>query len=94
MSSSQVISDDRQSHLAHIVTDAIWNDDLVDYSDDDMAVRVARQAIAEFVKEDQEIDQKAREKVASLKRGVIEGSPEWEILFKKYYEEERNRRGK
>jgi hypothetical protein len=94
MSSSQVISDDRQSHLAHIVTDAIWNDDLVDYSDDDLAVRVARQAIAEFVKEDQEIDQKAREKVASLKRGVIEGSPEWEILFKKYYEEERNRRGK
>lgn len=89
-----MISDDRQSHLAHIITDAIWNDDLVDYSDDDLAVRVARQAIAEFVKEDREIDQMAREKVATLKRGVIEGSPEWDIMFKKYYEEERNKRGK
>jgi len=89
-----MISDDRQSHLAHIITDAIWNDDLVDYSDDDLAVRVARQAIAEFVKEDRDIDQFARDKVASLKRGVIEGSPEWDIMFKKYYEEERNKRGK
>ncbi len=89
-----MISDDRQSHLAHIITDAIWNDDLVDYSDDDLAVRVARQAIAEFVKEDREIDQMARDKVTSLKRGVIEGSPEWDIMFKKYYEEERNKRGK
>lgn len=91
MKSSLVISEDRQSHLAHVITDAIWNDDLVDYSDDDLAVRVARQAIAEFVKEDQEIDERARDKVASLKRGVIEGSPEWEIMYKKYYEEERNK---
>lgn len=88
-----MISEDRQSHLAHILTDAIWNDDLVDYSDEDLALRVAKKAIAEFVKEDQEVDRRAREKVASLKRGVIEGSPEWDILFKKYYEEERNRRG-
>lgn len=89
-----IISEDRQSHLAHVITDAIWNDDLVDYSDDEMALRVAKKAIAEFVKEDEEIDQRARDKVTSLKRGVVEGSPEWDILYKKYYEEERNRRGK
>ena len=88
-----IITEDRQSYLAHIITDAIWNDDLVDYSDDDLALRVAKKAIAEFVKEDEIIDQKARDKVASLKRGVIEGSPEWDILYKKYYEEERNRKG-
>jgi hypothetical protein len=86
-----IISEDRQSHLAHKITDAIWNDDLVDYSDDDQALRVAKLAIAEFVREDQAIDQAARDKVASLKRGVIEGSPEWDILYKKYYEEERRK---
>ncbi|MGZ5278870.1 MAG: DUF507 family protein [Pseudobdellovibrionaceae bacterium] len=89
-----IISEDRQSHLAHKITDAIWNDDLVDYSDEDLALRIAKKAIAEFVKEDQDVDQKAREKVASLKRGVVEGSPEWDILYKKYYEEERGKRGK
>ncbi len=88
-----IISEDRQSHLAHMITDAIWNDDLVDYSDEDLALRLAKKAIAEFVKEDSDIDKRAREKVASLKRNVMEGTPEWDILYKKYYEEERNKRG-
>ena len=88
-----IISEDRQSHLAHLITDALYDDDLVDFVDDDRALRVAKQAVAEFVKEDEEIDRKAREKVASLKRNVIEGSPEWDVMYRKYYEEERNRRG-
>lgn len=88
-----IISEDRQSHLAHLAVDAVYDDDLVDFSDDDTAYRISKKAVAEFVKEDSEIDQRAREKVASLKRGVVEGSPEWDILYRKYYEEERGRRG-
>lgn len=88
-----IISEDRQSHLAHMITDAVWEDDLVDFTDDEIAMRIARKAVAEFVKEDEEIDRRAREKVASLKRGVVEGSPEWDVLYRKYYEEERNRSG-
>ena len=75
------------------MTDVIWNDDLVDYTDEDQALRLAKKAIADFVKEDVEIDSAARVKVASLKRNVSEGTPEWDILYKKYYEEERNKRG-
>lgn len=88
-----ILSEDRQFHLAHKVTDKVWGDDIVDFSDDELALKAAKKAIIDFVKEDSEIDQKAREKVASLKRGVHEGTPEWEILYKKYYEEEKNRRG-
>lgn len=88
-----IISEERQAHLAHLVTDAVWEDDLVDFSDDDLALRVAKKAIFEFVKEDMEVDQKARNKVTSLKRNVLEGTPEWEVLYKKYYEEERGKRG-
>lgn len=88
-----IITEDRQSHLARLVTDVVYDDDLVDFSDEEMALRLAKRAVAEFVKEDEEVDQKAREKVASLKRNVLEGSPEWDILYRKYYEEERNRRG-
>ena len=88
-----ILSEDRQSHWAHLLTDAVWGDDIVDFSDDDHALRAAKKAIAEFVNEDVEIDRKAREKVASLKRNVLENTPEWEILYKKYYEEERLKRG-
>jgi hypothetical protein len=89
-----IISEDRQVRLAHVIIDSIWDDDLVEYTDEELAIRAAKKAVAEFVKEDDEIDRGAREKVATLKRNVPEGSPEWDILYKKYYEEERNRRGK
>lgn len=88
-----ILSEERQTHFAHIITDKVWGDDIVDFSDDDEALRAAKKAIVAFVKEDAEIDVKAREKVASLKRNVMEGTSEWEILYKKYYEEEKNRRG-
>jgi uncharacterized protein len=88
-----IITEDRQNHLAHIVTDKVWGDDIADFSDDDEALRAAKKAIVIFVKEDMEIDTKAREKVASLKRNVMEGTTEWDIMYKKYYEEEKNRRG-
>ena len=89
-----IISGDRQNHLAHLVTDGIWNDDMVDFTDDDLALRAAKMAIGEYVKEDEDIDKDARAKVASLKRNVMEGTPEWEVMYKKYYEEERTKRGK
>lgn len=88
-----ILSEDRQTHWAHLLTDGVYDDDLVDFTDDDQALRSAKRAVIEFVKEEQDIDAHARQKVASLKRGVIEGSPEWDIMYRKYYEEERNRRG-
>lgn len=88
-----ILSEDRQSHWAHLITDGVYNDDLVDFTDEDQALRSAKRALQEFVREEQDLDAKARAKVASLKRGVIEGSPEWDILYRKYYEEERGRRG-
>lgn len=88
-----ILSEDRQSHWAHLITDAVWNDDLVDYVDEDQALRATKVAISAFVKQESDIDTHARAKVASLKRGVLEGTPEWEVLYRKYYEEERGRRG-
>lgn len=88
-----IISEDRQSHLARLITDGIWNDDLVDYTDDDDALRFVKKAVAKFVAEGEDIDKKAREKIASLKRGVAEGSPEWDVLYGKYFDEEMARRG-
>ena len=89
-----ILSDERQFHLAHVATDKVWGDDIADFSDDDIALRAARIAIVAFVKEDLEVDKRAREKVSTLKRDVQEGTREWDIMYKKYYEEERNKYGK
>jgi len=87
------LSEERVSHLARLLVDGIWNDDLVDYVDDDAALRAAKKGLADFMNELDEVDQAAKTKVASLKRGVTEGSPEWDILYGKYFEEEMQRRG-
>lgn len=89
-----ILSEERQIHFAHLLVDQLWRDDLVDFTDEDMAVRTARRAIGLFIKEFNQMDQKVRESISKLKRGVSEGSPEWDLLYKKYFEEELNRRGK
>ena len=88
-----ILSEDRVSHLARLVVDGIWNDDLVDYVDDDAALRAAKKGLNEFVKIVEEVDKTVTAKVASLKRGVPGGSPEWDIMYGKYFEEEMKRRG-
>jgi hypothetical protein len=86
------ISEDRVSHLAHLVWDALYNDKLADYSDDEEALKCIKRAMTDYLKTDDQIDDEVRKKVASLKRGVQEGSREWDILYRKYYEEEANKR--
>ncbi|MBX3022600.1 MAG: DUF507 family protein [Bdellovibrionales bacterium] len=88
-----ILSEDRLAHLARIVVDGIWNDDLVDYTDDDAALRAAKRGLSEFVKTVEDIDKAVQAKVASLKRGVVEGSPEWDVMYAKYFDEEMQKRG-
>jgi hypothetical protein len=82
------LSEDRISHISHLICDGLYKDDLVDYSDDDEALKVIKQSLFNYLHIEDQIDDAARQKIASLKRCVAEGSREWEILYKKYYEEE------
>jgi hypothetical protein len=86
-----ILSEDRQTHLAHVIIDGIWNDDLVEYSDEDQAIREAKRVIIEYVKRETTVDEAVRQKILTLKRGVFEGSREYDLLYKKYYEEEQQR---
>lgn len=87
-----ILSEERQTHFAHLLVDGIWNDDLVDYSDDDEAMRQAKRGIVKFVQEFTEVDESVRQTITNLKRNVPEGSPEWDIMYSKYFEEEMRRR--
>ena len=52
-----------------------------------------KKGLNQFVNTVDEIDKKVQAKIASLKRGVPEGTPEWDILYGKYFEEEIQRHG-
>ena len=38
--------------------------------------------------EEMKIDQAARQKIASQRKIIVEGSQEWDILYRKYYNDE------
>lgn len=87
------LSEDRISHLAHLVSDGIWKDDLVDYKSEEKALLEIKKAFTDYFKVEDEADTIARNKIRSLSRDVPEGSREWDILYKKYFEEERAKKG-
>jgi len=89
-----ILSEDRQTHLAHVIVDGIWNDDLVEYTDEDEVIREAKRAVIEYVKRETSVDDAVRQKITSMKKGIFEGSREYDLLYKKYYEEEQQRRGR
>lgn len=82
------LSEDRITHISHLVFDGVWKDDLVDFTDDDKALQEIKRVITGFLKVEDEADSAARKKIRSLSRDVPEGSREWDILYKKYFEEE------
>ncbi len=87
------LSEDRISHLAHLVSDGVWKDDLVDFNDDDKVLLEIKRAVTEYLKVEDEADTAARDKIRSLSRDVPEGSREWDILYRKYFEEEISKKG-
>lgn len=87
-------SDDRIASLAHKIQEGLNRDLLVEYVDEDKALREIKRGLIEYIRVEDEADNAAREKIASLKREVAEGSREWEILYRKYLEEELRKKGR
>ncbi|MBE9531303.1 MAG: DUF507 family protein [Proteobacteria bacterium] len=82
------LSDERISHIAHLVSEGIWKDDLVDFTDDARALREIKDVIKGFLSLEDNADTTARLKIQSLSRDVPEGSKEWDVLYRQYLEEE------
>jgi len=86
------ISEDRISHIAHKVLDRIWKGDLVDFPIEPRALQRIKLSITEFFANAEEIDQAVRRKLASYATAKVPGSRDFEILYKKFYEEEAAKR--
>jgi len=83
------LSRDKVNKLAHVVTDALADLDQVDFIEDRNTVRLeVRKVLEELMSQEARVDAAARQKIESQKRTILEGSQEWDILYRKYYNEE------
>jgi hypothetical protein len=75
--------------LSHQITDKLASIDAVEFIEDRNTIRLAVVDILnKWLLKEAQIDKAARQKIESQKRAIPEGSAEWEILYRKYYEEE------
>jgi len=80
---------DKVNKLAHVVTDALAETPEADFVEDRNTIRLeVRKVLEELFMQEARIDQSARQKIESQKRTILEGSQEWDILYRKYYNEE------
>ena len=83
------ISRDKANKLAHVVADTLAEIDECDFLEDRNTVRQeARRVLEKLLLEETKIDAAARLKISSQQRIILEGTQEWDILYRKYYQEE------
>jgi uncharacterized protein len=83
------LSRDKINKLAHTVADTLAELDQVEFVEDRNTIRMeARRILEELMSEEAKIDMAARQKIENQRRTITEGTQEWDILYRKYYNEE------
>lgn len=90
-----MLSDDKITHLSHILLKGLKEKKLIEVSEEESKIRAEiKRSIISELKIGEEIDSAVRRKLQSFSKKIVEGSPEWEILYKKFYKEEEIKRGR
>jgi hypothetical protein len=83
------ITADKLNKLAHTVADTLAEIPECDFLEDRNTIRQeARKALTKLLTDEMRLDQAARQKIASQRKIIVEGSQEWDILYRKYYNDE------
>jgi hypothetical protein len=89
------LSREKILRLSHLILDHLNKDEEIEYFADPQEIRQEIVTmISNEMKTDEAIDAMVRRKIESQKRTIQEGSDEWDVLYRKYYEEEVGRHRK
>ena len=89
------LSREKINYLARLILNAFFENDQVEFLDEPNEIRLTIvKSIEEELKLYDLLNQKSAEKIRSQKKSIEEGSREWEILYRKYYNEEISKLGK
>ncbi len=85
---------EKSIRLSHVITDLLVASDDIEFVEDRDTIRQkVLQIIQDLLKEEEAVDAEIRKKIGSQKKEILEGSEEWELLYRKYYAEEMRRMG-
>ncbi len=88
MRSTMRLKDERITHIANLITNRVKAERLVDFIDEGAARKEIRRAITDYLKVEDQVDDRVKSRIASYSRRIPEGSGEWEVLYRKFYPEE------
>ena len=85
---------EKSIRLSHVITDLLVASDDVEFVEDRDTIRQkVLQILQDLLKEEEAMDAEVRKKISSQKKEILEGSEEWDLLYRKYYAEEMRRTG-
>jgi hypothetical protein len=88
------LSREKTVRLSHIITDVLVAVDDVEFIEDRATIRQnVVEILLSLLKEEEQVDAQVRQKISSQKKEILEGSEEWDVLYRKYYGEEMRRMG-
>ena len=88
------LSREKTVRLSHVITDVLVAGEDVEFIEDRATIRQnVVDLLIGLLKEEEQIDAQVRQKIGSQKKEILEGSEEWDVLYRKYYGEEMRRMG-
>lgn len=88
------ISREKIVRLSHKITEVLVASQDVDFVEDRDTIRQnIVQTLTNTLREEEKVDVEVRKRITSQKKEILEGSEEWEVLYRKYYTDELRRMG-
>jgi len=86
--------EERMNQVAHRIKKLIETDDSIEIFEHPNKIRRRIfEKLKQLVREEREIDREVRQRIKSYSKKIIEGTPEWKILYNRIYEDALKRRG-
>ncbi|HVA72069.1 MAG TPA: DUF507 family protein [Candidatus Limnocylindrales bacterium] len=88
------LSREKTVQLSHRIIDVLVTIEDLDFVEDRDTIRQEIVTILqELLKQEEQVDAEVRAKIGSQKKEILEGSEEWDILYRRYYSESLKRMG-
>jgi uncharacterized protein len=88
------LSREKIVRLSHQIIDVLVSSDDVEFVEDRDTIRQKIVLIlTNSLREEEKADLEVRKRITSQKKEILEGSEEWDVLYRKYYADELRRMG-
>ncbi len=88
------LSREKIVRISHQLVELLVASDDVEFIEDRDTIRQQIVSILQAtLREEEKADAEVRKKITSQKKEILEGSEEWDVLYRKYYSEELRRMG-